>query len=558
MDQEARDTSLHKSCCSLPCAACLAFWLALLSIALGLLAPIFVESMTQAGLKSTRVIDSVDAAGFQHFLNYTDESDNRFVVTFFNISNAAEVLSTPGVKPALEQIGPFVYNYYMNRSDVVFEMDGASLSYAQHTWTEFNAVETSAMTNGKHQSDNDVKITSINMLFLGMRVQAGRSYWHLICDALLWKNDFQRLFEHRTPRELLQGYSVAIKAPLLPAIELKFPGLFPNLPLDADPAMRKRSTIRNGAYNPAETFEFEQWHAQTSVRVDCPYGSLHLPLDEQCKVAPYPCCGQKEPVPLWDTALAPGEFDEDANAVQGTTGDQFRPGLHGENEQVVVFFDIAQRAMPFVTTPGEAQEDFQGVKLRKFRPARELLWANATERPANARFYQWGPSGLLNLTMLFGVDIFISLPHFLNCDQRLVDAVTGLKPDPVVHDLYLGVEPYSGITIVEQQRAMISAKVQAEPGMDGDHGWFHALGNRTLFVPVAWFNQQALATPDATAQFSDLYFSLQMQMILRYTGLGLGVVAVLWGLTLLVLWSRRRKHEPLSESPALLEQAATA
>merc|ERR1719446_1358564 len=116
-----------------------------------------------------------------------------------------------------------------------------------------------------------------------------------------------------------------------------------------------------------------------------------------------------------------------------------------------------------VTTPGEGTFQYQGIALRKFRPDGKLLWGNSMERPANARYYQWGPSGLMNLTMLFGADIYISLPHFLNSDPQLVDEFTGLNPDKNLHDLYIGVEPYSGITLEEQMRAMVSVKLQAEP-----------------------------------------------------------------------------------------------
>merc|ERR1711924_52814 len=92
-----------------------------------------------------------------------------------------------------------------------------------------------------------------------------------------------------------------------------------------------------------------------------------------------------------------------------------------------------------------------------------------------------------------------------------------------------------------QERAMVSVKVQAEEGIPGlDKGWFPALEDRTLYVPVAWFNQRALATSDATSQFSDMYTALQLQVILRYVGIGCGILTFLWVLGLAALWTRKR------------------
>merc|ERR1719331_634231 len=90
-----------------------------------------------------------------------------------------------------------------------------TVTYRQHQSLEFNEKETFEATNGTYNSDSQVRITSVNLIFNGMRMQAGRSYWHLICDFLLWKDDFHRLFEQRTPQELVRGYNVSIKLPRL-------------------------------------------------------------------------------------------------------------------------------------------------------------------------------------------------------------------------------------------------------------------------------------------------------------------------------------------------------
>lgn len=43
-----------------------------------------------------------------------------------------------------------------------------------------------------------------------------------------------------------------------------------------------------------------------------------------------------------------------------------------------------------------------------------------------------------------GTPLFISAPHFLYADQRLLKIIDGLKPMPSKHDSYLDVQPVRG------------------------------------------------------------------------------------------------------------------
>ncbi len=41
--------------------------------------------------------------------------------------------------------------------------------------------------------------------------------------------------------------------------------------------------------------------------------------------------------------------------------------------------------------------------------------------------------------------MIVSLPHFLNADAGVQDAIGGLKADPAKHTTYINVEPYTGM-----------------------------------------------------------------------------------------------------------------
>lgn len=66
---------------------------------------------------------------------------------------------------------------------------------------------------------------------------------------------------------------------------------------------------------------------------------------------------------------------------------------------------------------------------------------NATINPAQAQYFQFGPKGVENVTLAAGIPCFVSQPHFLEGDPKLVSDVQGLSPNPLIHKTYLDIEP---------------------------------------------------------------------------------------------------------------------
>ncbi|KAH9258385.1 hypothetical protein BASA81_003434 [Batrachochytrium salamandrivorans] len=79
---------------------------------------------------------------------------------------------------------------------------------------------------------------------------------------------------------------------------------------------------------------------------------------------------------------------------------------------------------------------------------------------ANANEVQFGPNGLVNASIIYlGAPIFVSLPHFLDADPALLEGVTGLQPDPLLHEMFLDIEPTTGMTFREHNRIQINARI---------------------------------------------------------------------------------------------------
>jgi len=277
----------------------------------------------------------------------------------------------------------------------------------------------------------------------------------------------------------------------------------------------------------------------------------------------------------------PDDWNPHANAVRGTSGEQFRPWLkRSDATNVDVWSSMLLRALRFHNRDGDTM-DAHGIELLVFVPRREF-WENATVRPSNARYYQWGvrffllrfpvhvggrqrcahtltrrqhgtqqPNGLVNASAVqSGAPIFVSLPHFLRCDPALLEAVDGLNPDPKKHELFLGVEEHTGMTFVEHQRIMISAKIEGRQGL-----WFPHV--KDAYVPVAYFDQvrerckghgltRALQVSDISPQGVKDFVRLYNGLSILYGAAALGLVglALTLGLPPVYRFFKRHKRTP--------------
>lgn len=49
----------------------------------------------------------------------------------------------------------------------------------------------------------------------------------------------------------------------------------------------------------------------------------------------------------------------------------------------------------------------------------------------------------MDLMKCMGAPMYVSLPHFLDCDPKITDAVKGLSPDVNEHEIAIDFEPVS-------------------------------------------------------------------------------------------------------------------
>ncbi len=77
------------------------------------------------------------------------------------------------------------------------------------------------------------------------------------------------------------------------------------------------------------------------------------------------------------------------------------------------------------------------------------LFYNATINPDNDGYgYEIIGNGVHNIgKLLANSPTYLSLPHFLNADQKFVDAIIGLNPNEKKHEFSLNLDPVKNLNI---------------------------------------------------------------------------------------------------------------
>ena len=128
-----------------------------------------------------------------------------------------------------------------------------------------------------------------------------------------------------------------------------------------------------------------------------------------------------------------------ANRIGGCDGQQFGRPLRSEKIQAYVN-DIYRTVYIY----HDSDQDWHGVSLRRYKIQEKDL-QNATMNPQSAQYYQFGPSGMENVTQAAGMPTWVSKPHFFDGETELAAAIEGLSPNQISHDSYLDIEPMTGL-----------------------------------------------------------------------------------------------------------------
>ena len=269
----------------------LAFLLPLvLAVLVACLIPRHINKALHSGIQDQIIWSENSSSDTYNRYTRDDHADDPIIYSrfhLFNITNLYDVKA--GHKPELQQVGPFTYRKHTVKKDIWFDSNGKVSFTRDEFFTELN-------DNSKVTSLDDI-VTTVNIPLLGALAKVHSVFGRAVALQLLLHviasfhdPNINGLFMTRTVRELLWGYD----DPLLQKLHFLAPGLqtrfqlIPNATASSQ-HFRPHDVMNTGLHNISQVWDTEMWENHTSIK------SWRFPHIE---------------------------------AVQGSDGTQFRPGLH--------------------------------------------------------------------------------------------------------------------------------------------------------------------------------------------------------------------------------------
>ncbi|GLV39928.1 croquemort [Carabus blaptoides fortunei] len=400
-------------------------------------------------------------------------------VYLFNWTNPEEVKKDWTIKPIVEQLGPYVFSEKHTRVNI--------------TWNSNYTVSFRQIRTWHHRPDLSVgslddKVNSINTIAATIAYTL-RNKHYIVKKAVdfFMRETKTDVYVSKTARELLfEGYDdkmldLVEKLNISINVPFKKFGWFVN---------RNESYTYDGLFN------------------------LYTGTDEFQKLGM---------LDRWNTYKQTPFYPDSCGQVHGTTGELWPPVP--DNQSVTMF---SSDMCSTVTLDYDGEMEIHGVEGRRFT-GQNRTFDNGQLYPEQS-CYGIGevvPSGMRNVSSCkFGSPAFLTFPHFYLADKSVADRVQGLAPNKSIHELFLEIEPNTGIPLRARPRVQVNILIQPIKGFSM---YEKAV---TTFMPAFWFENRVELTSDYASQVK---LVLVLPHLGVYTGAGFGGIGLLLLLTTAVL-----------------------
>ncbi|KAI8432032.1 hypothetical protein MSG28_004552 [Choristoneura fumiferana] len=143
------------------------------------------------------------------------------------------------------------------------------------------------------------------------------------------------------------------------------------------------------------------------------------------------------------------------NEYSGTDGTVFPPFLTEKDRLQSFSGDLCRSFKPWY----QKKTSYRGIKTNRYI-ANIGDFANDPELQCFCDTPDTcPPKGLMDLTKCLGAPMFVSMPHFLDCDPSVQKNVKGLTPDANEHGIEIDFEPISGTPMEARQRIQFNMRL---------------------------------------------------------------------------------------------------
>ncbi|XP_075219275.1 epithelial membrane protein isoform X2 [Lycorma delicatula] len=333
----------------------------------------------------------------------------------YNVTNADEFLNH-GVKPVLEELGPFTYVETWEKVNLTFN-DNGTVTFQQQKIFRFDP------DRSVGSEDDMVVVPNIPMLSATSQSKHAARFLRLAMASIM---DILKIkpFVEVTVGQLLWGYEdplLKLAKDVVPK-EQKLPYEEFGLMYGKNGTAKDIVTVFTGAgditrYGLVDTFN----------------GKTHMSH--------------------WTT--------EKCNRVMGSDGSIFPPHISKEDTIYIYDKDIC-RLLPLIFQKEVITDG--GVPGYRFTPPLDVF-SDIEHNPENECFCPSGPPcaphGLFNVSLCqYDSPVMLSFPHFYLADPKLIEAVEGISPpEAEKHELFIDIQPTMGTSLRARARIQINLAV---------------------------------------------------------------------------------------------------
>lgn len=348
-----------------------------------------------------------------------------FEVYMFNWTNPGDIHQFPKIKPNFVEVGPYVFQEIRERVGIEFDPSGNSVNFNQtRNWHFRPELSGNRSLNDKITNLNTICATiTWNMRYLPKweREIANDLFLGMTCDLTKTARVKELLFD---------GYNDTILT-LLNAIKKKFPSLNINIPFSKfgwfyernGSAMHDgRMNIRTGKDNIFDVGYLQSWNHKNHTKF----------------------------------------FRGQCGNVVGTTGELWPPIKDNlTHDDITMFIVDICRSLTLKYETNMKKYDVHGIKWTGDESMLDGndCWCLADKCPDSIL-----KRGVFNAsTCQFGSPAFMSYPHFYLADKSYRENVAGMSPNKSKHEMYIALEPKSGIPLEIRARLQINLLLTPEP-----------------------------------------------------------------------------------------------
>jgi len=123
--------------------------------------------------------------------------------------------------------------------------------------------------------------------------------------------------------------------------------------------------------------------------------------------------------------------------------------------------------------------------------------------------------------------MYVSLPHFLNAEEKFIKGVDGLKPDQNKHDYIVSFEPITGSAIGINIRLQINYHL--EPTKENK---ILAKNLKNVMLPLFWIEMDVKMNSVVTDGLSTLYLAINLMKIIPLVTIAIGAIMIIMAVIL--------------------------